>query len=66
MEVQNMLIPVVGRGRRISEFEATLVYRASSQIAQGYTLKPCLRKTKTNKKQNKTDSSQTIRHDFFL
>lgn len=45
-----MLIPVVGRGRRISEFEATLVYRASSQIAQGYTLKPCLRKTKTNKK----------------
>jgi hypothetical protein len=40
-----------GRGRRISEFEANLVYRVSSRKSQDYTEKPCLEKTK---KQNKT------------
>jgi hypothetical protein len=33
------------RGRRISEFEASLVYRVSSDN-QGYTEKPCLEKPK--------------------
>jgi hypothetical protein len=37
-----------GRGRWISEFEASLVYKV--QDSQGYTEKPCLK----NKKQNKT------------
>jgi hypothetical protein len=37
-----------GRGRRISEFEASLVYKVSSKDSQGYTEKPCL------EKQNKT------------
>jgi hypothetical protein len=34
-----------GRGRQISEFEASLVYRASSRtaVSQGYTEKLCLR-----------------------
>jgi hypothetical protein len=41
------------RGRWISEFETSLVYRVSSRIArEGYTEKPCLEKQKT--KQNKT------------
>jgi hypothetical protein len=42
-----------GRGRRISEFKASLVYRVSSRTARGYTEKP---KTKTNQtnKQNTT------------
>jgi hypothetical protein len=34
-----------GRGRRISEFEASLVYKVSSS-SQGYTEKPCLEKKK--------------------
>jgi hypothetical protein len=37
-----------GRGRQVSEFEASLVYRVSSRTARGYTERPCL------KKQNKT------------
>jgi hypothetical protein len=36
-----------GRGRQISVFEASLVYRASSRT-EGYTEKPCLEK-QTNK-----------------
>jgi hypothetical protein len=32
-----------GRGRRISEFEASLIYRVSSRIARA-TEKPCLEK----------------------
>jgi hypothetical protein len=36
-----------GRGRRISEFEASLVYRVSEfQDSQDYTEKPCLGKKK--------------------
>jgi hypothetical protein len=46
---------VGGRGRRISEFQASLVYRVSSRTARAE--KPCLEKqnkTKQNKiKQNK-------------
>jgi hypothetical protein len=43
-----------GRGRQISEFEASLVYRVSSRTSQGYTEKPCLEKDKNKIKQNKT------------
>jgi hypothetical protein len=43
------LIPALGgRGRWISEFEASLVYRVSSRT--GYTEKPCLEKPKKKKK----------------
>jgi hypothetical protein len=41
-----------GRGRRISEFEASLVYRVSSRTARA-SEKPCL------KKQNKTKKTKT-------
>jgi hypothetical protein len=37
------------RGRWISVFEARLVYRVSSRIAEGYTEKPCLKKPKNKK-----------------
>jgi hypothetical protein len=37
------------RGRQISEFEASLVYRVSSRTARA-TEKPCLKKTEKNKK----------------
>ena len=39
-----------GRGRRISEFEASLVYKVSFQDSQDYTEKPCLEKPKKKKK----------------
>jgi hypothetical protein len=38
-----------GRGRQISEFEASLVYRVSFQDSQGCTEKPCLKKQNKNK-----------------
>jgi hypothetical protein len=41
-----------GRGRQISEFEASLVYEF--QDSQSYTEKPCLEKTKKTKKNKKT------------
>jgi hypothetical protein len=41
-----------GRGRQISEFEASLVYRVSKfQDNQGYTEKPCLETTPAPKKE---------------
>jgi hypothetical protein len=48
-----------GRGRRISEFEASLGLQSEFQDSQGYTEKPCLKqtnkqtKTKTKKKTKK-------------
>ena len=42
-----------GRGRRISEFEASLVYKVSFQDSQDYTEKPCLEKPKKKKKKKK-------------
>jgi hypothetical protein len=48
-----------GRGRRISEFEASLVYRESSRTATATQRNPVsknqkIQKTKKPKKQNKT------------
>jgi hypothetical protein len=50
-----------GRGRRISEFEASLVYRVSSRTARATQRNPVLKnKTKQNKtKQNKTNRITT-------
>jgi hypothetical protein len=41
-----------GRGRRISEFEASLVYKVSSRTARA-TEKPCLGEKKKKKKKRK-------------
>jgi hypothetical protein len=43
-----------GRGRRTSEFEASLVYRVSSRTARAIQRNPVLKKTKQNKKPQKT------------
>jgi hypothetical protein len=44
-----------GRGRQISVFKASLVYKSEFQDSQGYTEKPCL-ETKQNKtRQNKRE-----------
>jgi hypothetical protein len=42
-----------GRGRRISEFKASLVYKVKFQDSQGYTEKPCLEKPKNKQTNNK-------------
>jgi hypothetical protein len=50
-----------GRGRGISEFEASLVYRVSSRAARAIQRNPVWKKpkTKTNKtKQNKTKTQR--------
>jgi hypothetical protein len=49
-----------GRGRQISEFEASLVYRVSSRTARATQKNPVLKnKTKQNKtKQNKTKTKK--------
>jgi hypothetical protein len=45
-----------GRGRRISEFQASL----------GYTEKPCLKKTKPKQQQNKTQTTTTTQDTGLL
>jgi hypothetical protein len=47
-----------GRGRRISEFEASLVYRVSSRTARAIQKNPVLKKQNNNKKQ-KTNKQKT-------
>jgi hypothetical protein len=42
-----------GRGRQISEFEASLVYRVSSRTAGTTQRNPVLKNQKTRKKQKK-------------
>jgi hypothetical protein len=53
-----------GRGRQISEFEASLVYRVSSRTARATQKNPVLKnKTKQNKtKQNKTKTKKKKPH----
>jgi hypothetical protein len=47
-----------GRGRRISEFEANLVYRVSSRTARATQRNPVSKKQKTkNKNKNKTKNN---------
>jgi hypothetical protein len=39
-----------GRGRRVSEFKASLVYRVSSRTARATQRNPVLKKTKTKER----------------
>jgi hypothetical protein len=48
--VEHTFNPSRGRGRRISEFEASLVYKVSSRIARAIQRNPVSKKQKTNKK----------------
>jgi hypothetical protein len=51
-----------GRGRQISEFEASLVYRVSSRTARATQRNPVLnphQKTKPNQNKTKTKPKQT-------
>jgi hypothetical protein len=60
--VYTLLIPALGgRGRRISEFKASLVYRVSSRTARLHkeTLSQEKTKTKTKNKNHKTTTTTT-------
>jgi hypothetical protein len=50
---------LVGRGRQISEFKASLVYRMSSRTARATQRNPVLKK-KQNKKQNPKQANKNI------
>jgi hypothetical protein len=51
-----------GRGRRISEFEASLVYRVSSRTARATERNPVSK----NKNKNKNKKEKRIALSFFL
>jgi hypothetical protein len=50
-----------GRGRQISEFEASLVYRVSSRTARATQKNPVREKTNKQIKQNKTTITITTK-----
>jgi hypothetical protein len=57
-----------GRGRQISEFEASLVYRVSSRTARAIQRNPVSKKKKKNKKktqQQQQQQQQNKRHHHF-
>jgi hypothetical protein len=47
-----------GRGRQISEFEASLVYKVSSKTARAIQRNPVSKKTKQNKTKQKTKNKK--------
>jgi hypothetical protein len=52
------LIPALGRGRRISEFEASLVYKVSSRTAMTIQRNPVSKKKTTPPKKNTQPTKQ--------
>jgi hypothetical protein len=53
-----------GRGRRISEFEASLAYKVSSRTARATQRNPVLKKTKPNQTKNKVSVILRIYCEF--
>jgi hypothetical protein len=49
-----------GRGRRISEFEASLVYRVSSRTARAIQRNSVLKKTDKTKQKKKRERERNI------
>jgi hypothetical protein len=49
-----------GRGRQISEFEASLVYKVSSRTARAGNLKPCLETPKKKKKKEEEEEEMDL------
>jgi hypothetical protein len=54
-----------GRGRQISEFEASLVYKLSSRTARATQKKPACLKKKKKKKKKKRKKEKKNRTHFF-
>jgi hypothetical protein len=55
-----------GRGRWISEFEASLVYRVSSRTARAIQRNPVLKKQKTKNKKTKKQKNNNNKKKGFL
>jgi hypothetical protein len=55
-----------GRGRQISEFEASLVYKVSSRIARATQRNPVLKKQKQTNKQTKSSLYGTCSFPIHL
>jgi hypothetical protein len=55
-----------GRGRRISEFEASLVYRVSSRTSKAIERNSVSGKTKTNRQTNKQKAKQRMTETMDL
>jgi hypothetical protein len=53
-----------GRGRRISKFEASLVYRVSSRTAKATQRNPVSKKQKTGKKEKRKEKFGLYILDF--
>jgi hypothetical protein len=51
-----------GRGRRISEFRASLVYRVSSRTARATQRNPILKNQKRKKKERKKEKKKERKH----
>jgi hypothetical protein len=49
-----------GRGRRISEFKASLVYKVRSRTASATQRNPILKKQKTKNKKNKKQKKKQV------
>jgi hypothetical protein len=52
--IKTLVLYLGGRGRRISEFEVSLVYKLSSRMARAIQRNPVSKKPKNNKHTNKT------------
>jgi hypothetical protein len=52
-----------GRGRQISEFEASLVYKVSSRSAMAIQRDPVSKKQKNKKQKNKKQKNKKVRRD---
>jgi hypothetical protein len=56
--------PSTGRGRQISEFEASLVYKVSSRIARAIQRNPVSKNKNKKPKESKQASKQASKLDF--
>jgi hypothetical protein len=55
-----------GRGRRISEFETSLVYRVSSRTARATQRNPVSKETKNKQKNPKKVDYETVSSNIIL
>jgi hypothetical protein len=55
-----------GRGRRISEFEASLVYKVSSRTARAIQRNPVSKNKNKNKKQKTTKKKKTLQSSYMM
>ena len=55
-----------GRGRQVSEFEASLVYRANARTARVTQRNPVSKKTKKNKEEEEEEVDQAVALEYYI